>query len=116
MEALDLLQKDGPFDVLITDIVMGGGMDGMDFALVFNQRSTQTRIIYSSSIPADALSTRSLPLANTHKQQKPKHHTKQNTSVEQALGIRQVLAVAEGTRPLSTEDVFITPSSPAPSG
>ena len=114
-QALALLDKDGPVDVLITDIVMGGAMDGMELAQAVHRLYPHTRIIYSSGFPADALSTRSLPLADSLVLQKPYRLSELGASVDQALGIRQILAAAALTHPLpAAEDAFTAPASPAP--
>jgi len=114
IEALHLLKKDGAVDVLITDIVMGGGMDGMELAQSVHRLYPQTRIIYSSGFPADALSTRSLPLADSLVLQKPYRLSELGASVDQALGIRQILAAAEQARQLPAEDAFTAPVPPTP--
>ena len=113
-EALEMLKKDGAVDVLITDIVMGGGMDGMELAQEVHRLYPAIRIIYSSGFPADALSTRSLPLADSLVLQKPYRLSELGASVDQALGVRQILAVASPAEATpGSEDAF---SAQAPTG
>jgi PAS domain S-box-containing protein len=69
--ALRLLESTEAVDVLVTDVVMGGGMDGMELAEQVHAARPAIRIIYSSGFPADALSNRKLPLDNSHVLQKP---------------------------------------------
>ncbi len=114
-EALDLLSENGPVDVLVTDIVMGGGMDGMELAQAVRILYPQTLIIYSSGFPADALSTRSLPLADSLVLQKPYRLSELGASIDQALGIRQILMTSSPTHaaPIA-EDAFAGPASSNP--
>ena len=84
-EALKFLSDHGPVDVLVTDIVMGGGMDGMELALEVQRLYPATRIIYSSGFPADALSMRSLPLADSLVLQKPYRLAELGESIDQAF-------------------------------
>jgi PAS domain S-box-containing protein len=111
-EALDLLSKEGPVDVLITDIVMGGGMDGMELAQQAHSLYPAMRIIYSSGFPADALSTRSLPLADSLVLQKPYRLSELGASIDHALGIRQLLASVPTPAATATEDVLPRPPRP----
>jgi CheY-like chemotaxis protein len=115
VEALKLLKDKGTVDVLVTDIVMGGGMDGMELAQAVRGLYPQTRIIYSSGFPADALSTRSLPLADSLVLQKPYRLSELGASIDQALGIRQILTATapRRARPIA-EDAFAAPASSDP--
>jgi len=56
--ALEILMHGGPIDVLITDIVMPGGMSGAALAEQARQLRPQMKIIYCSGFPADALAER----------------------------------------------------------
>ena len=110
-----MLKDKGSVDVLVTDIVMGGGMDGMELALAVHGLYPQTRIIYSSGFPADALSTRSLPLADSLVLQKPYRLSELGASIDQALGIRQILTAVTAKRAApSTEDAFSAPATSNP--
>ena len=46
-EALQLWETAGPYDVLLTDIVMQG-MSGLDLAKAVRQRAPETRLLYMS--------------------------------------------------------------------
>lgn len=104
-EALRLLSESGAVDVLITDIVMGGGMDGMELAQQVHRASPGTSVIYSSGFPADALSERSLPLADALVLQKPYRLSELGDSIDQALGMRRMLPSAS----LVTADGILRP-------
>ncbi|MGA3010402.1 MAG: PAS domain S-box protein [Terracidiphilus sp.] len=57
--ALEIVERFGEIDLLVTDIIMPGGMNGVDLARKARQLSPKLKIIYSSGFPADALSERS---------------------------------------------------------
>ncbi|MFY9853802.1 MAG: PAS domain S-box protein [Terracidiphilus sp.] len=57
--ALEIVERFGDIDLLVTDIIMPGGMNGVDLARKARELSPKLRIIYSSGFPADALSERS---------------------------------------------------------
>jgi PAS domain S-box-containing protein len=103
-EALRLLAESGAVDVLITDIVMGGGMDGMELAQEVHRISPRTSVIYSSGFPADALSERSLPLADALVLQKPYRLSELGDSIDQAIGMRRMLSGGRMADSLSAAD------------
>ncbi len=70
-EALRLLESTATVDVLVTDVIMGGGMDGLELAQQVRARRPEIRIIYSSGFPTGALPNRRLPLENSRVLQKP---------------------------------------------
>jgi len=84
-EALRVIEQHGAVDAMVTDIVMGGGMDGMELAQVVRRLSPRTRVVYSSGFPADALSERSLPLAGSLVLQKPYRLAELGDSLDHAL-------------------------------
>ena len=85
-EALKIIADHGAVDAMVTDIVMGGGMDGMELAQTVRLLSPRTKVVYSSGFPADALSERSLPLAGSLILQKPYRLAELGASVANALG------------------------------
>jgi PAS domain S-box-containing protein len=113
-EALRLLSESGAVDVLITDIVMGGGMDGMELAQEIHRLSPRTAVIYSSGFPADALSGRNLPLADALVLQKPYRLSELGNSIDQAIGIRRMLSVGAARIPVGrADDVVNATASPS---
>jgi len=54
-EALELLEQDGPFDVLFTDVVMAGKVDGIDLARIVLDRWPATSIVMTSGFPDHAV-------------------------------------------------------------
>src|ERR1700735_1300195 len=53
--ALEILKREKNIDLLVTDIVMPGGMNGVELAQCVRELSPLTKIIYISGFPADAL-------------------------------------------------------------
>ena len=78
--ALEILQTQS-VDLLITDIIMPGGMNGVELVQHVRALYPSTRIIYCSGFPADALAERSLPLIDGPLLRKPYHRAEFGTSV-----------------------------------
>ena len=57
--ALEIVARFEEIDLMVTDIIMPGGMNGVDLARMARKLSPKLKIIYSSGFPADALSERS---------------------------------------------------------
>jgi PAS domain S-box-containing protein len=53
--ALKTIAEDGEIDLMITDIIMPGGMNGVELAQKARVLSPRLKVIYSSGFPADAL-------------------------------------------------------------
>ncbi|MEE4154011.1 MAG: ATP-binding protein [Erythrobacter sp.] len=52
--ALDLLEREGPFDVLFTDVLMPGGMNGVQLSNAAAHIVPDMKVLYTSGFPADA--------------------------------------------------------------
>jgi len=57
--ALEAVARLGHIDLIVTDVIMPGGMNGMELAQRVLQLSPDTRVIFSSGFPADALEEKS---------------------------------------------------------
>jgi CheY-like chemotaxis protein len=62
MSALRVLARHGDIDLIVTDIVMPGGMNGVELARKVREVRPDIRVVYSSGFPADALEGRSVPV------------------------------------------------------
>jgi CheY-like chemotaxis protein len=69
--ALEVIERNADLDLMVTDIVMPGGMNGVELAQKVRQRLPNVKLIYSSGFPADPLTDRSLHLADVPLLQKP---------------------------------------------
>jgi len=65
-----IAQHEG-IDLMVTDIVMPGGMDGVELAKQVRKLQPEMRILYSSGFPARALAERSGPLIDGPLLRKP---------------------------------------------
>lgn len=62
--ALETVQREITIDLMITDIVMPGGISGVELAQRVHELRPHIKIMYSSGFPADALAERRMSLAN----------------------------------------------------
>jgi PAS domain S-box-containing protein len=69
--ALQVLQKHSDINLLLTDIVMPGGMNGVELAHKVRQLNPSIKVIYCSGFPADSLAERSMPLVDGPLLRKP---------------------------------------------
>jgi len=63
-DALDSVQQNKDIDLLVTDIIMPGGMNGVELAQKVRQLNPKIKVIYCSGFPAGALAERSMPLVD----------------------------------------------------
>jgi PAS domain S-box-containing protein len=64
ISALEILARRPEIDLLVTDIVMPGGMNGVELVQKARILYPDLRIIYSSGFPAEALAERSMSLVD----------------------------------------------------
>ncbi|MGD0891866.1 MAG: PAS domain S-box protein [Terracidiphilus sp.] len=62
--ALEILKQHSEIDLLVTDIVMPGGMNGVELVQKARALRPDLKIIYSSGFPAEALAERSMSLVD----------------------------------------------------
>lgn len=63
-EALGLLNDHPEIGVMVTDVIMPGGLNGAELARQAHELKPDLRIIYTSGFPADALAERKMSPAN----------------------------------------------------
>jgi PAS domain S-box-containing protein len=69
--ALEVIEMHQDIDLVVTDVVMPGGMNGLELAQEVRHRLPHVKLIYSSGFPAYALKDRSLHMADCPMLQKP---------------------------------------------
>jgi PAS domain S-box-containing protein len=91
-DALDLLLRAQPVDLLFTDIVMPGGMDGLDLAREAIARYPDLKVLLTSGFPEARLDRDELPARHLHLLSKPYRRQ------ELARALRDVLDSDAGRR------------------
>jgi PAS domain S-box-containing protein len=69
--ALKIAEQNRDIDLIVTDIIMPGGMNGVEFAEKVHQYLPHVKLIYCSGFPANALTERGLPQVDRPILQKP---------------------------------------------
>jgi PAS domain S-box-containing protein len=69
--ALEAIAQHGEIDLMVTDIVMPGGMNGVELAHKARILRPDLKVIYSSGFPAEALAEKSNPLIDAPMLRKP---------------------------------------------
>jgi CheY-like chemotaxis protein len=94
VSALKTIARHPEIDLVITDIVMPGGMDGAELAQKARILRPTLKIIYSSGVPTEALAAKTLPLVDGPLLRKP---------YQRAAFAAIVQQVMEGTHGESSE-------------
>ena len=83
--ALDVLELHTDINLIVTDIIMPGGMNGVELAQKVHQLLPQIKIIYSSGFPADSLAERNMPALDGPLLRKPYQRTEFDAAIRRAL-------------------------------
>lgn len=83
-DALEAIKEQGPFDLLLTDIVMPG-MDGVELAQKATDESPNLKVMFITGFAAIAMNNASKAVQNTKLLSKPFHLNDLITQVEQLL-------------------------------
>jgi PAS domain S-box-containing protein len=62
-DALQVIKREKDIDLIVTDIIMPGGMNGVELAQKVRQLNPKIKVIYCSGFTADSLAERNMPLA-----------------------------------------------------
>jgi len=84
--ALKMIANHPQIDLLITDIVMPGGMNGAELVQKARVFCPALKIIYSSGLPAEALEAKTVPLLDGPLLRKPYQRANFAAIVLQAVG------------------------------
>lgn len=88
-DALRIVKMRNDVDVMLTDIVMPGGMDGVEVARLVRQLNPQIGIVYTSGFPSDALSERILSTNDCLILQKPYELSELGAAIDLTMGLDQ---------------------------
>jgi PAS domain S-box-containing protein len=84
--ALEVIAKHGEIDLMVTDIVMPGGMNGVELAHKAKALRPDLKIIYSSGFPAEALAEKSMPLVEGPLLRKPYQRAEFAAIIHRVMG------------------------------
>jgi len=86
--ALAIVAREPDIDLMVTDIVMPGGMNGVELAQRVHELSPNIKLIYSSGFPADALAEIKMSLVNGPLLHKPYQRAEFRTMIHNVLEAR----------------------------
>jgi CheY-like chemotaxis protein len=69
--ALEIVKREENIDLMMTDIIMPGGINGVELAKRVHELKPDIKIIYSSGFPADSLADRKMSLVDGPLLRKP---------------------------------------------
>jgi len=83
--ALEIVKQEIEIDLIVTDIVMPGGMNGVELAQRVHELNPKIGIVYSSGFPADALADKKTPIVEGPRLHKPYQRAEFRAIVRSAL-------------------------------
>jgi PAS domain S-box-containing protein len=83
--ALAVVEQHGDIDLIVTDIIMPGGMNGVELAQKIRESLHQVKVIYCSGFPANALAERSMSLVDGPLLHKPYQRAEFDAFVRAAM-------------------------------
>ena len=84
--ALEMLAQHDEIDLMVTDIVMPGGMNGVELVQRARALRPNLKIVYSSGFPAEALAEKSMPLVEGPLLRKPYQRAEFAAIVHSVMG------------------------------
>jgi CheY-like chemotaxis protein len=94
ISALEMLAQHGEINLLITDIVMPGGMSGTELAQRARALYPTLKIIYSSGFPAEAVAEKTMPHVDGPILRKPYRFSEFGAAVRSVMGAANDKATA----------------------
>jgi PAS domain S-box-containing protein len=88
--ALAMIAREPEIDLMVTDIVMPGGMNGVELAQRVHESNPNIKLIYSSGFPAEALAEMKMSLVNGPLLHKPYQRSEFRTMIRSVLEVRGV--------------------------
>jgi PAS domain S-box-containing protein len=85
--AIDLLTTHVNIDIMVTDIIMPGGMNGVELGQAIGQLRPELKIIYTSGFPADALAQKNLAIDGGTLLHKPYRLSELGTVIHKSLDV-----------------------------
>jgi PAS domain S-box-containing protein len=85
IEALEVIRTQPQIDLVVTDIIMPGGMNGVELADEVKKLRPEMRFVFTSGFSADAMAERSLPLFHETLLRKPYQRNDFGAAVRSAL-------------------------------
>ena len=83
--ALAIIDQHRDIDLMLTDMIMPGGVNGAELAQKVRQLLPQVKIIYCSGFPAEGLVDRILPVVDAPLLRKPYQRADFETAIRMAL-------------------------------
>jgi PAS domain S-box-containing protein len=83
--ALEIIERNTDIALVITDVIMPGGMNGAELVQKIRRLHPEIKVIYSSGFPADALAERSGTLVDGLLLHKPYQHAEFDAMVRQVM-------------------------------
>jgi CheY-like chemotaxis protein len=83
--AIEVVSQHGDIDLLITNIIMPGGMNGVEFAQKLRRLLPKIKIVYTSGFVPNTLAERSMPLLYGELLRKPYQRADFETAIHMAL-------------------------------
>jgi CheY-like chemotaxis protein len=93
--ALAVVEQQRDIDLLVTDIIMPGGMNGAELAQEVRQMLPRLKVIYCSGFPANALAERSMSLVDGPLLHKPYQRTELDAMVRAVMEDKKGEAVPD---------------------
>jgi len=85
--ALEIIGQPSPIDLVITDIIMPGGVTGIELAETIRRSNPAIKIIFTSGFPAEALAQKSLALDGGILLNKPYRLTELGEAIAAAMSL-----------------------------